>query len=261
MFCELQVCLLLICQQRAYVNKLVDDLQMVQELRRIDMDTEFSNLDASNYFQRFDWFITFNLLELFVRNQGSCAKAHFDALDNSSQRDVLTSIGMFAVSIVQGIIDIQAERNSRNEPADKEAPPVMPSDFFCVQPVVFVRDVLQPRNAHLIKANWDEDAIYKIEQQHRDLVKAYKYEPSFKTILDQHNLRTKFNDAWETLGIWFATLRTFCGGLATLFPNSTSIELDFSVLKWEKDPYRDNLLDLSLEGVFQSKQFDALAII
>jgi hypothetical protein len=56
-------------------------------------------------------------------------------------------------------------------------------------------------------------------------------------------------------------LRTFCGGLATLFPNSTSVESNFSVLKWEKDPYRNNLLNLSLEGVFQSKQFEALAII
>jgi len=69
------------------------------------------------------------------------------------------------------------------------------------------------------------------------------------------------NDAWEALGIQFTTLRMFCGGLATLFPNSTFVELDFSVLKWEKDPYCNNLLDLSLEGVFQSKQFEALTII
>jgi hypothetical protein len=168
---------------------------------------------------------------------------------------------MFVVSIVQSIIDIQAERNSCNEPADKEALPVMPSDLVRVQPVVFFRNVLQPRNVHLIKANWDEDAIYEIEQQHRDLIKAYKYEPPVKTIHDQHDHKTKFNNAWEALGIRFATLRTFCGGLATLFPNSTSNESDFSILKWEKDPYRDNLFDLSLEGVFQSKQFEALAII
>ena len=50
MFCELQARLLLICQQRAYVNKLADDLQIVYELRRIDMDAEFNNLDASDYF-------------------------------------------------------------------------------------------------------------------------------------------------------------------------------------------------------------------
>jgi hypothetical protein len=260
MFCELQARLLLICQQRAYVNKLAVDLQMVYKLRRIDMDAEFGDLNASDYFQRFDWFVTFESFELFVRNLGSRAEGRFDAFDDSAQRDLFTSIGMFAVSIVQGIIDIQAERNSCNEPANKEAPPIMPSDLVRVQPVVFFRDVLQPRNVHLIRANWDEDAIYEIEQ-HRDLVKVYKYEPPVKTILDQHDHKTKFNDVWEALGIPFATLRTFCGGLATLFPNSTSIESDFSVLKWEKDPYRDNLLDLSLEGVFQSKQFEALAII
>jgi len=234
---------------------------MVYELNRIDMDAEFGDLNASDYFQRFDWFVTFESLELFIRNQGSRAEGHFDAFDDSAQRNVLTSIGMFAASIVQGIIDIQAERNSRNEPADKEASPIMPSDLVRVQLVVFFRNVLKSRNVHLIKANWDEDAIYEIEQQHRDLVKAYKYEPPVKTILDQHDHKTKFNDTWEDLGIWFMTLWTFCGGLAMLFPNSTSVESDFSVLKWGKDPYRDNLFDLSLEGVFQSKQFEALAII
>jgi len=159
MFCELQVRLLLICQQRAYVNKLVVDLQMVYELRRIDMDAEFGDLDVLDYFQRFNWFVTFESLELFVRNQGFRAEGHFDALDDSAQRDVLTSIGMFVMSIVQGIINIQAKRNSCNELADKEAPLVMPSDLIRVQPVMFFRDVLQPRKVHLIKTNWDEDAI------------------------------------------------------------------------------------------------------
>ncbi|CAM6076396.1 unnamed protein product [Sphagnum tenellum] len=51
MFCELQARLLLICQQHAYVNKLAVDLQMVYELRRIDMDAEFGDLDALDYFQ------------------------------------------------------------------------------------------------------------------------------------------------------------------------------------------------------------------
>ena len=54
------------------------------------MDAEFGDLDALDYFQRFDWFVTFDSLELFVRNQGSRAEAHFDVLDDSTQRDVLT---------------------------------------------------------------------------------------------------------------------------------------------------------------------------
>ncbi|CAK9203644.1 unnamed protein product [Sphagnum troendelagicum] len=70
----------------------------------------------------------------------------------------------------------------------------MSSDLIRVQLVVFFRNILESRNVHLIKANWDEDAIYEIEQQHCNLVKAYKYEPPIKMILDQHDHKTKFND-------------------------------------------------------------------
>jgi hypothetical protein len=79
---------------------------MVYKLRRIDMDAKFGDLDASDYFKRFDCFVTFELLELFICNQGSRAEGHFDAFDDPAQCDVLTSIGMFAANIVQGIIDI-----------------------------------------------------------------------------------------------------------------------------------------------------------
>ncbi len=50
-------------------------------------------------------------------------------------------------------------------------------------------------------------------------------------------------------------LREFSGGLATVFPNTASVESDFSVLKWEKDEYRQSLTDLSLEGILHSKQW------
>lgn len=53
-------------------------------------------------------------------------------------------------------------------------------------------------------------------------------------------------------------LRDFCGGIATIFPNTASVESDFSILGWEKDEYRMSLTDLSLEGIMQCKQFDLL---
>jgi len=41
--------------------------------------------------------------------------------------------------------------------------------------------------------------------------------------------------------------------LATIFLNSTSVECDLSILKWELDEFYKSLLDLSLEGIFQAK--------
>jgi hypothetical protein len=42
--------------------------------------------------------------------------------------------------------------------------------------------------------------------------------------------------------------------LAIVFPSTTSIESDFSILKWEMDANRTGLMHLSLEGIFQAKQ-------
>ncbi len=52
----------------------------------------------------------------------------------------------------------------------------------------------------------------------------------------------------------FEHLRMFCGGLANVFANTTSVELDFSILKWGKYDFRQSLMNLTLEGIFQAKQ-------
>jgi len=59
-----------------------------------------------------------------------------------------------------------------------------------------------------------------------------------------------FNEAWDSFGgTRFHQLRR----LATVFPNSMSVECDLSILKWELDEFCKSLLDLSLEGIFQAK--------
>jgi hypothetical protein len=42
--------------------------------------------------------------------------------------------------------------------------------------------------------------------------------------------------------------------LANAFTNTTSVESDFSILKWEKDDFRHSMMNLTLEGTFQAKQ-------
>jgi hypothetical protein len=64
---------------------------------------------------------------------------------------------------------------------------------------------------------------------------------------------------WDSLdGAQFDQMCRFCTELATVFPNSTLVESDFSICKWELDEFRKSLLDLSLEGIFQAKQFELL---
>ncbi len=87
----------------------------------------------------------------------------------------------------------------------------------------------------------------------------YRKENGISSIVDQHDHTTSFNEAWDSLdGVRFDQLHRFYAELATVFPNSTLVESDFSILKWELDKFRKCLLDLSLEGIFQAIQFELL---
>jgi hypothetical protein len=59
----------------------------------------------------------------------------------------------------------------------------------------------------------------------------------------------------------FPKLCEFSSGLATIYPGTTRLESDFSILGWERDDYRSALMDFSLEGIMHAKQFKALQSI
>ena len=50
----------------------------------------------------------------------------------------------------------------------------------------------------------------------------------------------------------------FYGGIESIFPNTASVESNFSILGWKKDEFRLSLTDLSLEGIMHCKQYKAL---
>lgn len=53
----------------------------------------------------------------------------------------------------------------------------------------------------------------------------------------------------------FLTLWEFCGGLATAFLGTLTVESDFSVVNWKEDNSSVSLTDISLEGFLRAKQF------
>jgi hypothetical protein len=91
----------------------------------------------------------------------------------------------------------------------------------------------------------------------RGTLTAYAREPTVEAAFEKHD-EVVFNKAWHVVKGRFNDLRQFCGGLATAFPNTTSVESDFSVVKWEKNDTRTSLTSLALAGIMQAKQFDLL---
>ena len=116
----------------------------------------------------------------------------------------------------------------------------MPAELVKMRTGAFISDVLDPFRQHLEKF-WSAEQIDQVECDHKDMLLAYARKPSIKEILDAHDHKTFFNDAWDSVKTRFLTLRQFCGGLASMFPNTTSVESDFCMVKWEKDAYRTGL--------------------
>ena len=113
---------------------------------------------------------------------------------------------------------------------------------------------------HLLQLNnsWSQSQIDLLESQHRDLRFEYQQNEIFSKALDSFNYFTSFEKAWLIVEPKFNVLRDFCGGIATVFPNTATVEADFSNISWEKDDSRTALTDLSLEGILQCKQWDLL---
>ena len=50
----------------------------------------------------------------------------------------------------------------------------------------------------------------------------------------------------------------FFGGLASIFPGTSTVESDLSNIGYEKDDYRTSLTNFSLEAILQCKQYELL---
>ena len=70
-----------------------------------------------------------------------------------------------------------------------------------------------------------------------------------------------FKDIWSYTGGCFPVLRYLCGGLAAVFPDTTTVESDFSIVKYANDDLRNSLTGSSLEVILHAKQFRILQAI
>ncbi|RLO07604.1 hypothetical protein DYB28_002477 [Aphanomyces astaci] len=136
---------------------------------------------------------------------------------------------------------MQAERDEINHAAVLEAPACMPVDLAKMRPKLFLDDIMTPCLAR-VRLFFSADGVASIDQDHRDL--------------QQNEFQRRL--------VFFRQ-----GALLTaapfMFGNGVRVREDYLEggvrLKWEKDEFRMNLLDLSLEGIFQAKQFKLLGLL
>jgi hypothetical protein len=244
-----------VCQQKIILEKLAVDICVHTGVEGPNPeDTIVVRQDPNLIFGRFS--ISHESVIEVIYDQGLFIRETYDSLNDIEQNRIICAVGNLILSIVDGIIAIQAERDSVNHPTD-DMPPMLPHELVKLRTGEFGINILA-RHLPQLRLAWTEDQIAQIERDHRELREIYQRDHLLQSRLKECDHNTTFKAGWAIVDGKFSVLRDFCGGIATVFANTASVESDFSILGWEKDEYRLSLTDLSLEGIMQSKQHELL---
>ena len=99
------------------------------------------------------------------------------------------------------------------------------------------------------------DEIENIGRHHKDLCGLYRQQPDAKRSIDSFDKGAAYRDAWKGLQNTYPLLERFVGSLATIFPSTSTVESNFSVVKYEKTRNRMCLSDASFKGILHAKQY------
>jgi hypothetical protein len=105
------------------------------------------------------------------------------------------------------------------------------------------------------------DAIETIDVQLQKMKRAYRDEQNFAGAIDAYKDTFVFKDCWSPLGAGFEELKSFAGGIATVMTGTSSVEADFSLINWHKDPNSKAMTDFSLESILHCKQHTRLGAL
>ncbi|KAG7357173.1 hypothetical protein IV203_001861 [Nitzschia inconspicua] len=84
-----------------------------------------------------------------------------------------------------------------------------------------------------------EAEVENIDEQFRKLRLTFKEQIGFSQMLldAQASCAVQLLEkCWSQLGSGFEQLRMFCGAIASIMPSTSSVESDFSLINWTKDP-------------------------
>ncbi|KAE8898502.1 hypothetical protein PF003_g17354 [Phytophthora fragariae] len=193
------------------------------------------------------------------------AQAHVTSLDlwvcdslaelpKAQKQSVIVAVARTYVLAASGIDDLVV--------SEALAYPVTPKELCATSMPQFSEIIksLRPRLADAL----GEAQIDTIAAELRALHKYHADSKSFRDVIAafDHRLAT-FDSMWLLGGAGkrFPHLAAFCGTLASVFPNTATVESDFSIIVCEKTDKRSCLTDLSLEGILHCKQWQRLRSI
>ena len=215
---------------------------------------------AGNAFVQGEYYVQkANVIASIENAAGTFAVTALATIEDDELKVVFQTVAGFGIDLVSGIHSIVAERAMQNNAAE-ELPPVLPLEL---RDLTFgsLKTMLD-RHGDALVHNFGDEILEKINNQLISMKNSYQEELLFKAAADAYDGVHSFKDCWNPLpASEYRELREFAGGIATVMPGTSSVEADFSLINWHKNPNSKSMTDFSLESILHSKQHTRLAAL
>lgn len=177
-----------------------------------------------------------------------------DERDDMS-RQVSRDVAAVALTTVHYLDAIIEEEDKREMP-----PPTKPLGI-AEMPVTDFQDIVNGVKRRIV-AGLGSNAPREACDEHSELRKLVRRNGELKASFEVADTKTStFAECWAPAGTQFPMLRTVAAGFATIFPGSSPVESDFSILRQDKSPQRSRMADLSVEGKFHARQWEVVEVL
>ncbi|GMF45740.1 unnamed protein product [Phytophthora fragariaefolia] len=175
------------------------------------------------------------------------------------ERTARSTARVFAQA-ADGISLIVAERDESNEPLLSN-PKVLPYQLVKMDMISFSA-VLKQHRPRLLRHYKLQEHVEAIGGEFLQLQRAYRKEKSLREMVKgAEKSGLSFQESWKSIHEQFPAVADFCTEIACAFPNTATVESDFSMIGVEKNEYRTSLTDFSLEGILHCKQYETLTAL
>ena len=198
------------------INRKVGIVGSLSEVQRnVISDATHQIYNSTNYS------VSFVAVRVFMEDLGLFVKDIFTAMDNRNCDMLLQLSAADILRLVDVISAVVAERNKDNEDYIDAATSVLSHQLVRILPHNF--SIYLQRNRERLELIFTIEDIDNIGRQHKALCDLYRRQPVVKISIVSFDKGTAYRYAWNGLHKTYLFLERFVGGLATIFPSTSTV--------------------------------------
>ena len=202
-----------------------------------------------------DYAVSSVAVRCFVEDLGLFVKDHLASMDRGNHDTMFQLSVATILGLVNGISAVVAEKNEDNEAYINAGPGVATHQLFRILPGYL--SVYLYCYGECLKYTVRIGQIDNISRQHKALYDTYRRQPELNSSIDRFYDGGVYRNAWNGLHNAYSVLESFVGGLATIFPCTSTVERNFLVVKY-KGKKSIILSGASLKGILHEKQYQCM---